>query len=108
MKKDDFFEPTQEYAYHAKNDVVWLSQPPNHRRMLAHNIQRSEKAGPTQQTKGLDSLSTFSMLMSREICDIIIHEINAKAKICFERERAAHPEKQHHGILYRPRNSIHT
>lgn len=63
----------------AKDGTMWSANPPAPKRTLRHNILTSTTPGPTRQTLNLSIVQTFQLIMTDEICDIIIRETNRKA-----------------------------
>jgi len=70
--------------YICKDKIIWSSPPPSTSRLLPHNILRTAKCGPVRKTKGLCIVNTFKLILSDEMCDIIIRETNKKAKHCYD------------------------
>lgn len=79
--------------YTARDGTIWSDQPPQPRRFLSHNILRCSNTGPARRTEGLSIIHTFKMLMSAELCDIIIRETNRKATQCYALEHEDNPAR---------------
>lgn len=86
---NEFNEATNGYI--AKDHTIWSNEPPMHRKMLAHNILRSSASGPKRKTEGLSMFHTFKLIMSPEMCDVVIRETNRKAKQHFDQLQLKNP-----------------
>ena len=92
---DDFEEAIDpSNSYKARDFTFWHSQPTVPRKILSHNILRSPSSGPTKKTKSLSIMNTFKLLITPEICDIIIRETNRKAKQTLEKLQTENPTAQ--------------
>lgn len=81
-------------CFTARDGNVWSSIQPQPVRFRTHNILKSAQSGPTRATQGLTIGETFQLLMSNDICDIIIRESNRKAKQFYDSENAKHPTRE--------------
>lgn len=93
---EEYEEPPLETGdyYTARDGNVWSSIPPIPGRIRAHNVLRSRNPGPVPSTNGLTMAETFNLMMSNEICDVIIRESNRKARQTFDAYNEQHPDAE--------------
>lgn len=76
-----------------QDGTVRSNIPPANRRALSHTVLRSANTGPTKKTLGLSIVHTFKLLLSGEICDIIICETNRRGAQSYQKWNTENPTR---------------